>query len=64
MAVWRRGETKNIIVHSDQGSTYESGSYQQQLNEYQLRCSMSRKGECLDNAVAESFFGTLKNELV
>jgi len=64
MAIWRRGKVKDVIVHSDQGSTYASGSYQQQLSRNNLRCSMSRKGECLDNAVAESFFGSLKNELV
>ena len=64
MAIWRRGKVNDVIVHSDQGSTYASGGYQQQLRENNLRCSMSRKGECLDNAVAESFFGTLKNELV
>jgi len=64
MAIWRRGEVKDVIVHSDQGSTYASGDYQRQLKDNQLRCSMSRKAECLDNAVAESFFGTLKNELV
>ena len=64
MAIWRRGKVKDVIVHSDQGSTYASGDYQQQLKDYQLCCSMSRKGECLDNAVAESFFGSLKNELV
>jgi len=64
MAIWRRGETKDVIVHSDQGSTYASGDYQRQLSDNQFRCSMSRKGECLDNAVAESFFGTQKNELV
>lgn len=64
MAIWRRGAVKDVIVHSDQGSTYASGDYQKQLESYQLRCSMSRKGECLDNAVAESFFGSLKNELV
>ena len=64
MAIWRRGEVRDVIVHSDQGSTYASGGYQRQLSENKLRCSMSRKGECLDNAVAESFFGTLKNELV
>lgn len=64
MAIWRRRDIENVIVHSDQGSTYASGSYQQQLSDHQLCCSMSRKGECLDNAVAESFFGTLKNELV
>jgi len=64
MAIRRRGKVKDVIVHSDQGSTYASGDYQQQLHDNKLRCSMSRKGECLDNAVAESFFGTLKNELV
>ena len=64
MAIWRRGEINDVIVHSDQGSTYASGDYQKQLRENKLRCSMSRKGECLDNAVAESFFGSLKNELV
>jgi transposase InsO family protein len=64
MALWRRGKVNDVVVHSDQGSTYASGSYQQQLSNNNLRCSMSRKGECLDNAVAESFFGTLKNELV
>ena len=64
MALWRRKKVSNIIVHSDQGSTYASTDYQQQLGDNNLRCSMSRKGECLDNAVAESFFGTLKNELV
>ena len=64
MAVWRRGMVKQVIIHSDQGSTYASGEYQQLLNQHHLICSMSRKGECLDNAVAESFFGTLKAELV
>lgn len=64
MAVWRRGMVKHVIVHSDQGSTYASGDYQKLLQEHSLSCSMSRKGECLDNAVAESFFGTLKTELV
>jgi len=64
MAIWRRGKVSDVIVHSDQGSTYASTDYQRQLLNHQLRCSMSRKGECLDNAVAESFFGSLKNELV
>lgn len=64
MAVWRRGQVKDVIVHSDQGSTYASGRYQQLLQDHRMVCSMSRKGECLDNAVAESFFGTLKTELV
>ncbi len=64
MAICRRREKIGVIVHSDQGSTYASGNYQKQLDDNQFCCSMSRKGECLDNAVAESFFGTLKNELI
>lgn len=64
MAIWRRGKIDSVIVHSDQGSTYASGDYQRLMKEHNLSCSMSRKGECLDNAVAESFFGTLKTELV
>lgn len=64
MAIWRRGKAKEVIVHSDQGSTYASGAYQQLLKDHALISSMSRKGECLDNAVAESFFGTLKTEWV
>ena len=64
MAICRRREKIDVIVHSDQGSTYASGNYQKQLGDNRLCCSMSRKGECLDNAVAESFFGTLKNELI
>lgn len=64
MALWRRGKREGVVVHSDQGSTYASGAYQALLRTHGLLCSMSRKGECLDNAVAESFFGTLKTELV
>jgi len=62
MAHWRRKRPTNVIVHSDQGSTYASNAYQALLNKYQARCSMSRKGDCWDNAVAESFFGSLKTE--
>jgi transposase InsO family protein len=64
MAIWKRGKIGSVIVHSDQGSTYASADYQRLLKDNTLLCSMSRKGECLDNAVAESFFGTLKTELV
>lgn len=64
MAIWRRGKVKDVIVHSDQGSTYASKDYQNELIDNNLRPSMSRKGECLDNAVAESFFGSLKNEWI
>ena len=51
-------------MHSDRGSQYVSSSYQRQLNDNGFICSMSRKGNCWDNAVAESFFHTLKSELV
>jgi putative transposase len=64
MALWRRKKAKGVIVHSDQGTTYGSKGYLNLLSESGNEGSMSRKGECLDNAVAESFFGTLKNELV
>jgi transposase InsO family protein len=63
MARWRQGKVKDVIVHSDQGSTYASNEYRRLLNEHNMRCSMSRKGECHDNAVAESFFSSLKTEL-
>ena len=52
------------IHHSDRGSQYASADYQQLLTEYGLRGSMSRRGDCWDNAVAESFFASLKLELV
>jgi len=64
MAIWRRGKVRDVIVHSDQGSTYASADYRQLLVDNGLKGSMSRKGECLDNAVAESFFGSLKTEWV
>lgn len=64
MAIAKSGNVKGTIIHSDQGSTYASSSYQALINQQGLNCSMSRKGECLDNAVAESFFATLKNELI
>jgi len=64
MATARRTIEQAVIVHSDQGSTYASGDYQRLLKKNGMVSSMSRKGECYDNAVAESFFGTLKTELV
>ena len=60
MATARRQIETSVIVHSDQGSTYASGDYQRLLSHHGMLPSMSRKGECYDNAVAESFFGTLK----
>jgi putative transposase len=53
-----------LILHSDRGSQYCSASYQKKLNSYGIICSMSRKGDCYDNAPMESFWGLLKNELV
>ena len=64
MANARRAIEQSIIVHSHQGSTYASNDYQRLLKDNDMLPSMSRKGECYDNAVAESFFGTLKTELV
>jgi len=64
MAIQCRQSSKGLVIHSDQGSTYASGDYQHQISDQHFVCSMSRKGECLDNAVAESFFGSLKNEWV
>jgi putative transposase len=64
MALGQRGHVSNVILHSDQGSTYASERYRKRMENSQLQSSMSRKGECLDNAVAESFFGSLKNEWV
>ena len=64
MALWRRGFPAGVLVHSGRGSQYCSNDYQQLLNGHQLICSMSRKGNCWDNAVAESFFHTLKVEVI
>lgn len=64
MALWRRGFPQGVIVHSDRGSQYCSNSYQQIIQRYQLQQSMSRKGNCWDNACAESFFHSLKVEAI
>ena len=64
MALWRRQFPKGVIIHSDRGSQYCSKEYQNMLNNNQFICSMSRKGNCWDNAIAETFFHTLKTELV
>lgn len=53
-----------LLFHSDRGSQYASGDYRAALQAVGITCSMSRKGNCWDNAVAESFFGTLKTELI
>ena len=64
MALFRRKFPKDVIVHSDRGSQYCSIRYQNLLKNHRLVGSMSRKGNCWDNAIAESFFHTLKVELI
>ena len=64
MALWRRGFPRGVIVHSDRGSQYASKKYRRLLKAYGLTGSMSRKGNCWDNACAESFIRTLKVEHV
>lgn len=64
MAIWQRNPPKGLIVHSDQGVQYASDKYRKLLNSYGFIGSMSKKGCCWDNAVAESFFGSLKQERV
>ena len=62
MAVWQRNPKPGLIVHSDRGSQYASTAYRKLLNIWGCIGSMSRKGNCWDNSVAESFFGSLKQE--
>ena len=62
MAVWRRRPSGEVLVHSDQGSQFSSYDWQDFLREHNLKANMSRRGNCHDNAVAESFFQLLKRE--
>jgi putative transposase len=62
MAIWQRRPKAGLIVHSDRGSQYASHAYRRLLKAHDFVGSMSRKGNCWDNAVAESFFGSLKQE--
>lgn len=64
MAWFRRRPAPGLIFHSDRGSQYASGTFQDKLDEFGMLCSMSRKGNCWDNAPTESFFNSLKNERV
>jgi len=64
MAYARRKPAKGLVHHSDRGSQYASHDYQKLITTYGMKCSMSRKGDCWDNAPMESFFHTLKTELV
>ena len=63
MAVKRRCPAVGLLHHSDQGSTYASEDYQTVLEAHGITCSMSRRGNCYDNAVMEAFFSTVKNEV-
>lgn len=62
MAIWRRRPKAGLIAHSDRGSQYASNDYQRRLERHGFLCSMSRKGDCYDNAAMESFFHSLKVE--
>ena len=64
MAVWRRRPSKTVLVHSDQGCQFTSREWQDFLKSHKLQPSMSRRGNCHDNAVAESFFQLLKRERI
>jgi transposase InsO family protein len=64
MAYRRRRPGRGLVHHSDRGSQYASADYQRLLKDFGMQASMSRKGNCWDNAPMESFFGTLKKELV
>jgi len=64
MALWRRQMPTGVVVHSDRGSQYCSGAYQALIKQHGLLCSMSAKGNCFDNACAESFFHSLKVEAI
>lgn len=64
MALWRRGKPQALIHHSDQGSQYTSEDFQRLLAHHGIECSMSRRGDCWDNAAVESFFASLKKERV
>jgi putative transposase len=63
-AIWRRKRPKDVIVHSDRGSQYCSQEYQALLAKNKLICSMSKRGDCYDNAAMESWNGSLKVEAI
>ena len=64
MAIWRRRPEASVLHHSDQGSQYTSEQFQQLLEAQGIECSMSRRGECHDNAAMASFFSRLKDDRV
>lgn len=64
MAFWRRRPKSEVVIHSDQGSQYGSDDWHRFLRDHNMKASMSRRGNCWDNAVAESFFSSLKKERI
>ena len=62
MAWFRRQPAAGLIFHSDRGSQYASNDYRKLLRDFKMESSMSRKGDCWDNAVTETLFGSLKVE--
>ena len=64
MALWGRKPGRDLLIHSDRGVQYASAAYQEILVQHGITCSMSKKGDCFDNAVAESFFASLEWELI
>ena len=64
MAIWRRKPKTKVVIHSDQGSQFTSQDWRDFLEDHNLEASMSRRGNCYDNAVAESFFASLKTERI
>ena len=64
MAIWQRRPPSGLIHHSDRGSQYASNAFSRLLDMHDVIGSMSRKGNCWDNSVVESFFGSLKQERV
>ena len=64
MAIEQRRPRSGLIHHTDRGGQYSAAEYQEILDRHGIECSMSRPGNCLDNAVAESFFHTLKTEWI
>jgi putative transposase len=64
MAIWRRGKPRALLHHSDRGSQYTSEQFQRLMADHGVTCSMSRSGNCWDNAAMESFFSSLKIERI
>ena len=64
MAVWRRKPKRKVLIHSDQGTQYGSNDWLRFCRDHDLESSMSRRGNCWDNAVVESFFSSLKKERI